>query len=151
MKVAVNGKEYKIDVLTDTIFVNNLQIAITDIEDDELVIDSKKYYIDFFEKSGIGEDGEEQSLMIINGLAYVVSNRQSFSEVVKDIRAPISGKVINIPIQKGSIVKRGQSLVVLEAMKMYNEIKSPINGKIKDICVNENQSIKVGELLIIFD
>ena len=61
----------------------------------------------------------------------------------------MSGQVSEILIQTNSKVEKGQGLVVLEAMKMFNEIKSPINGEIKNILVQKNQTVKSGETMII--
>ncbi len=58
------------------------------------------------------------------------------------------GKVIKISVQEGDLVKKGETLLILEAMKMENEIKSGIDAKIKSIHVSENQNIDSGQLLI---
>jgi biotin carboxyl carrier protein len=54
-------------------------------------------------------------------------------------------KVINVTI--GQIVKKGEVIFVLEAMKMENALKSPINGIIKEIHVNEGSAIEKGFVL----
>ena len=48
-------------------------------------------------------------------------------------------------------MQEGDSLLILDAMKMENIIKSDINGTIKKISVKENQSISVDQMLITFD
>jgi biotin carboxyl carrier protein len=54
-------------------------------------------------------------------------------------------------VNKGSKVKVGQVMIVLEAMKMENEIKSPASKWIKDINVSKGQSVKTGDVLVTFD
>lgn len=62
----------------------------------------------------------------------------------------IPGTIIEILVQKGDKVKKGDEVLVLEAMKMKNRIKSPVNGVVKDIGVKENEKVPKGKLLIVF-
>lgn len=151
MKLEVNGTTYEVIVKGDKILINKKTIDLTNIEENEIVIDSKKFYIDFYERTGIGNEGKEQSFLIINGMAYTISKINNDQETIRELRAPMSGNIIDIYVQRGSYVKRGQSLLVLEAMKMHNEIKSPRDGKIIDILFNKQQPVKAGEIILIFD
>ena len=63
----------------------------------------------------------------------------------------MSGKIVGVFIKAGNEVKRGQLLVILEAMKMENQIKSHANGRIREIKVCEDQSVNTGEILITFE
>ena len=98
----------------------------------------------------ISSDGEP-SLMIINGMTYVVSRILAGNSVFKEIKSPMTGKIVGVFVKTGSEVKRGQLLVVLEAMKMENQIKSHANGRIREIKVCEGQSVNTGEILITFE
>jgi len=64
------------------------------------------------------------------------------------ISAFIPGTIRNIYVKIGEKVKKGDKLLVLEAMKMKNIINSPIGGVIKSINVKENQSVAKNDLLI---
>ena len=64
------------------------------------------------------------------------------------ITAPIPGMIISIKVKVGALVKEGDVLLTLEAMKRENEILAPEGGKIKEIHVKEKQSVKTGEPLI---
>ena len=151
MKLEVNGTTYDVIIKGDKILINKKTIDLTKIEENEIVIDSKRFCIDFYERTGIGNEGKEQSFLIINGMAYTISKINNDQETIRELRAPMSGNIIDIYVQHGSYVKRGQSLLVLEAMKMHNEIKSPRDGKIIDILFNKQQPVKAGEIILIFD
>ncbi|MBL7664244.1 MAG: acetyl-CoA carboxylase biotin carboxyl carrier protein subunit [Bacteriovoracaceae bacterium] len=58
------------------------------------------------------------------------------------------GKVVKIQTTVGAEVKKGQTLLILEAMKMENEIKATKDGKIKSINVKEGQALDSGQLLM---
>ncbi len=64
------------------------------------------------------------------------------------IRAPLPGKVIGVPVVPGQVVKAGDVLCKLEAMKMENELTCPRDGVIKEVRVKEGESVKLDEVLI---
>lgn len=64
------------------------------------------------------------------------------------IIAFIPGTIRTIFVKKGQSIKKGDSLLILEAMKMKNELKAENSGTIKEIFVKENQSVAKNELLI---
>lgn len=65
-----------------------------------------------------------------------------------EIGASIPGTVTKIPVKNGDQVKAGQSLVVIEAMKMESQIIAPLSGKVYNLCVKEDQQVKNGQLLM---
>ena len=67
------------------------------------------------------------------------------------IYAPMPGLVIGIPLEVGAEVKAGQSVIVLEAMKMENDLSSPIHGKIKEFLVHKGQTVDLGSALVVID
>ena len=64
------------------------------------------------------------------------------------IRALIPGNIQKILVKVGDEVKIRDRLMVLEAMKMYNQIRSPLNGKIKSISVKEGQIVPKTTVLL---
>ncbi len=65
------------------------------------------------------------------------------------VRAPMPGLVLGLPMEAGSNVERGQTVVILEAMKMENDLASPITGKIKEIKVSKGQTVNQGDVLVV--
>ena len=65
------------------------------------------------------------------------------------IKSPLPGVIVDIVVKVGDEVKKGQKVLVLEAMKMENNINADRDGKIVDIKVNKGDSIMEGADLII--
>ena len=65
-----------------------------------------------------------------------------------DVGASIPGNIIKILVKKGERVEEGQSLAVIEAMKMETNIVAIIEGVIEEVYVSEGQQVKTGELLM---
>ncbi|KHE71444.1 hypothetical protein LD39_09785 [Halobacillus sp. BBL2006] len=69
----------------------------------------------------------------------------------KHIGASMPGTVIKAIASKGEKVKKGDHLMITEAMKMETTVQAPFDGVIKDIYVENNEAIHVGDLLIEFE
>ena len=65
--------------------------------------------------------------------------------------APMPGVILTVDTAVGASVKRGDSLMVLEAMKMKNELKAPKDGVVAEIYVAAGQQVKFGETLVRFE
>lgn len=65
-----------------------------------------------------------------------------------EISAPIAGTIYNIIVDVGEEVQQGDTLIVLEAMKMEHEIIAPKEGVIQNILVNESQFVDSKQLLL---
>lgn len=65
----------------------------------------------------------------------------------KKVSSPMPGKILSIKANVGSTVKKGEVLLILEAMKMENEIVAPEDGVVASINVTANQSVEAGDLL----
>lgn len=67
---------------------------------------------------------------------------------VSEIKAPMPGLVLSVNVKSGQEVNAGDTLLILEAMKMENVIKSPVNAVIKSIHVDKGDTIDKGQVLI---
>ena len=70
------------------------------------------------------------------------------AEGAETINAPMPGTILNIQVNAGDQVTKGQVLLVLEAMKMENEIMSPRYGVVAGVHVNKGDSVDSGKLLV---
>lgn len=67
------------------------------------------------------------------------------------IKAPMPGTVLKVSLKTGDQVKKGQVILILEAMKMENEITAPQDGKISNLHVVAGQSVNAGDVLVSFE
>jgi biotin carboxyl carrier protein len=68
----------------------------------------------------------------------------------KSFPAPMPGVVLSVAVAPGDTVARGQTLLVLEAMKMKNELKAPRDGTVTNVRVKQGDQVKTGDPLIDF-
>ena len=71
--------------------------------------------------------------------------------MVKQVRAPMPGNILDISVKPGDSVGFGQSLCTLEAMKMKNIIRSPRDGVIATVETSNGQSVTHGAVLFTFE
>lgn len=64
------------------------------------------------------------------------------------VKSPLPGIIIDVLVSVGDEVKKGQTVVMLEAMKMENAIQAPQDGKITEVCVNKGDSVLEGVVLV---
>ena len=65
--------------------------------------------------------------------------------------APMPGKVVDLKVKTGSKVKKGDTLVILEAMKMEHQVKAPEDGKITKVLIKKDDQLENGTLLMVLD
>ena len=63
------------------------------------------------------------------------------------VSSPMPGTILAVNVNVGDLVKAGQVLMILEAMKMENEIMAPIDGKVTSVAVSKGASVESGALL----
>ena len=68
-----------------------------------------------------------------------------------NVVAPMQGTIVSLLVEKGSEVKAGDPICVLEAMKMENNVLAERSGKIKEINVSEGESVGAGDILVIIE
>ena len=65
------------------------------------------------------------------------------------ITSPMPGNILSVNVSAGDTVKKGQVLMILEAMKMENEIMSPCDGKVVSVSVAKGAAVESGTLLCV--
>ncbi len=70
---------------------------------------------------------------------------------LSDLRAPMPGLVVSVEVEPGQAIKKGDGLIIIEAMKMENELKAARSVKVKQVKVTVGQTIEKGAVLITFE
>ena len=65
------------------------------------------------------------------------------------VSAPMPGTILDVKVQQGASVKKGDILVILEAMKMENEILAPQDGAVAQVNVSKGASVNSGDVLVV--
>lgn len=65
-----------------------------------------------------------------------------------NVRAPLPGLILELKVREGAVVKAGDPLLVLEAMKMENVVQAPHNGTVRKIFVGEGDGVGEGDPLL---
>ncbi|HLP21864.1 MAG TPA: biotin/lipoyl-containing protein [Chitinophagales bacterium] len=113
----------------------------------------------------ISYNPEEKTMVLnVNGTDYEISIKDKndlllqqlgisakSSSAVQFIKAPMPGLIINISVNAGDEVKKGDTLLILEAMKMENVIKSPRDGKIKKVNVSLRNAVEKNQVMLEFE
>ena len=66
-----------------------------------------------------------------------------------ELRAPMPGRIVSVAVSVGQEVNVGDSLVVIEAMKMQNELRAEVAGKVVEVAVSAEQSVEADALLVV--
>lgn len=66
----------------------------------------------------------------------------------KEVQAPIQGSVVNVKVKPGDKVKKGDVLLVIEAMKLENEVPSPFDGEVAEVLVSKGQNVASKEVVV---
>lgn len=101
------------------------------------------------------EQDRTEDIPKLGGQERAVPMAPSFTSNVDmgsgEVRAPLPGVIISIPVKEGDEVKRGQAIVTIEAMKMESEIASPVDAKIAKIMVKERSLVQEGDILMVLE
>lgn len=109
------------------------------------------------------EAGDKNMVVKVNGKLYQVDVQDQFDLLLKEmglngvagklaleVKAPMPGLVLSVNVLEGQVIKKGDSLLVLEAMKMENMLKSATDGTVKKIFVNKGDKVEKNQVLIEF-
>jgi biotin carboxyl carrier protein len=166
-----NGKSYKVDVIETRL---SWKISVQEKGKDWVHYDITKenykrtesYFSFLFKGSSymmdvVGADTEYtvftrnsfRTLKIFNDemLLHESLKRGGGSGSEAELKAGMPGKVIEIFVKEGDIVKINKPLMIMEAMKMENEMRAQSDVKIREICVKQGDSVESGQTLIKFD
>lgn len=68
-----------------------------------------------------------------------------------EVYPPMPGRIVRIPVRPGDRVKKGDTLVVLEAMKMQNEVPAPLDGIVRAVNAAEGETVGGDRVVVVLD
>lgn len=164
-KVKVNNKKEHTIVLDSqtngTIDGNAFAWDVIEVKNGSfhVIKDYKSYNVEVIK----ADEAEKSFLVSINGNKYLLNVKDKFDELLKslgfddlsakkinELKAPMPGLVLDVRVSEGDSVKKGDPILVLEAMKMENIIKSPADGIVKKIHVKKGIAVEKNQVLINF-
>jgi len=144
----VNGSAVKLDVQ-----------ALTHPNTSSVIYQNRSYNVAVVTFNSL----EKTAVIKVNGTSYTVQVEDQFDLLLKqlgmdatagtkirEIKAPMPGLVLKIMVAEGAEVKKGDNLIVLEAMKMENILKSTTDGIVKKIHVAKGDKIEKNAVLLQF-
>jgi acetyl/propionyl-CoA carboxylase alpha subunit len=96
-------------------------------------------------------EGDKEKFVFVDGDVFKVKpieltgTRKIKKKDESDLSSPISGKVVNVKVKNDDSVKKGDILMVIEAMKMEYLIRAPYNAKVKKVNFKEKDQIEIGQ------
>lgn len=107
----------------------------------EITVNGKVYQVSVKEIDGKLDKNKENE---------TISSDKNNSDQLEgvSITAPMPGRILSVKVQENQSVRAGETVCLLEAMKMENEIVAPVDGIVSQIKVQSNQSVEAGEVLV---
>ncbi len=163
-QIKVNDKfDYSIDKAAEGLLINNSQVE-ADVRQISPaiwhIIDQLKSY----NVEVVTFDAATKTANIrVNNNIYQLTAKDKFDILldkmglsglvtakISELKAPMPGLVLKTFVEDGATVAKGDSLFILEAMKMENIIKSPADGVIKTVKVKSSDKVEKGQILLQF-
>lgn len=138
--VLVNGQERDVDFLN---LGGDLFSIITEHRSLEAVINDDEGQI------AVMMSGRQFEAQVLDERAMLMMQRRGALTIGSgEVKAPMPGLIVAVTTARGASVAKGETLVVLESMKMQNELKSPIDGVARAIHVEAGQAVDKNDLLV---
>ena len=142
--------------------LNEFEVLDINASKNEIILVKKnqKFICKIIQKDSINQsfiikiNGHISSIKLVKSIEQTIEklgiNRQSHQNT-NSLKAPMPGLILELLVQKGDIIQKGDPLVILEAMKMENILYSPADGIINDITVKPQQTVEKNNILIKFE
>ena len=164
-KVKVNSKyTFDVDFKKDGCLINDQAFVADQVQLNRstfhLIRDNQSYNAEIIEV--IAE--EKVCSVRVNGRTYRVEVKDQYDQLLQklgmdnmasmriaELKAPMPGLVLNILVKEGEQIKKGDNLLVLEAMKMENILKSPADLTVKSIRVSPGDKVEKNQIMLVFE
>lgn len=157
----INDQEYQIRILEENLVEINgdtHQINFQALGDHltySLLVDGKSFEVNVYQENGTWEvlmRGKRYSVRVEDERERLLRSAGGSSVLQEGkfcLQAPMPGLVIDIPVQEGDLVEKGDVLLILESMKMQNELISPQHGQVTGIRVEVHENVDRHQTLLL--
>ena len=119
-----------------------------------LLIDGVSYVVDAAEEDGrtvVDVKGETYTVQVEEETRYVIRTRAGTAggQGGQTLVAPLPGRITYVAVAPGQAVAPGDTLLVIEAMKMENEFKARVGGTVTEVRVSAGQAVNAGDVLLV--
>ena len=131
---------------------NNYNVEILNIDDNlaEIEVNGSKYQVDI--EKAIQETKTPKlvrpKVIPTGGQSRARTSKPTGKKGVGTVKAPLPGTIIEVKVKVGDEVKSGDTLLIMEAMKMENNIKSDKTGKVVSVKINNGDSVLEDDVLV---
>ena len=138
--VLVNGEARDVDFLN---LGGSLFSVITENRSFEAVIDDDN------DKIAVMMTGRLFETQVLDERAMLMMQRRGGQVSASgEVLAPMPGLIVEVTTEQGAVVSQGDTLIILESMKMQNELKSPADGVVSAVLVESGQAVDKSDLLL---
>ena len=99
-------------------------------------------------------NGEISTIRLIKQVEKTIEKlgiQKGSQKNINILKAPMPGLILDVIVKESDLVKKGDPVIILEAMKMENILSSPVDGIVKEIKVNPQQTVEKNNILIKFE
>ena len=121
-----------------------------------LLIGGVSYVADVVDHEGtclVDVGGEAYEVLVEEQTRWIIRTRggAAGAGAGQTVRAPLPGKITHVAVRPGDRVQAGDTLVVIEAMKMENEFKAAAAGAITEVRVSVGQAVNPGDVMVVLE
>ena len=121
-----------------------------------LLVGGLSYVVDVADRDGtcvVDVGGETYEILVEERTRWIIRTRGGTAGAVRGqtLVAPLPGRITHIAVRPGDAVQAGDTLVVIEAMKMENEFKAGAAGSVADVRVQVGQAVNPGDVLVVIE
>jgi biotin carboxyl carrier protein len=163
LRITLNQQEYLFDKKAETVMLNghavNADVVKLDKNKFHVIINNSSYNIELLAK----DENAKNQIILVNGQKQSVEIKDKYDDLLKQLgmdklmgnkanllKAPMPGLVLKVLVTEGQAVKKGDGLLILEAMKMENIIKASSDGMVKKIHIEEKNIVDKNQKMIEF-
>jgi biotin carboxyl carrier protein len=164
LRINLNQQEYLFDKQAETVLLNgkpiNADVVKLGKNKFHVLINYNSFNIELLSK----DENAKNQIILVNGQKQTIEIKDKYDDLLKQLgmdklmgnkanllKAPMPGLVLKVLVTEGQIVKKGDGLIILEAMKMENIIKASADGMVKKIHIEEKNIVEKNQKMIEFE